>query len=69
MVLRRRASRARAPLITEPVSSNTSSVVGDLASAVVDLSSASASADVSGVSNLVVNPLKGAADIIKSSFH
>ena len=54
------------------MSSNTSSVVGDLASAVLDLSSASASAfgklASSGVSNLVVNPLKGAADIIKSSF-
>ena len=53
-------------------SSSTSSVVGDLASAVGDLSSASASAlgklASSGVSNLVVKPLKGAADIIKSSF-
>ena len=52
--------------------SSTSSVVGDLASAVGDLSSASASAlgklASSGVSNLVVKPLKGAADIIKSSF-
>lgn len=53
-------------------SSSTSSVVGDLASAAGDLSSASASAlgklASSGVSNLVVKPLKGAADIIKSSF-
>ena len=53
-------------------SSSTSSVVGDLASAVGDLSSASALAlgklASSGVSNLVVKPLKFAADIIKSSF-
>ena len=54
------------------MSSSTSSVVGDLASAVGDLSSASASAlgklASFGVSNLVVKPLKGAADIIESSF-
>ena len=66
-----REQQAQREILTEPVSS-TSSVVGDLASAVGDLSSASASAlgklASSGVSNLVVKPLKGAADIIKSSF-
>ena len=68
-----REQQAQREILTEPVSSSsTSSVVGDLASAVGDLSSASASAlgklASSGVSNLVVKPLKGAADIIKSSF-
>ena len=66
-----REQQAQREILTEPVSSNTSSVVGDLASAVVNLSSASASAlgklASSGVSTLVVKPLKGAADIIKSS--
>ena len=67
-----REQQAQREILTEPVSSSPSSVVGDLASAVGDLSSASASAlgklASSGVSNLVVKPLKGAADIIKSSF-
>ena len=68
-----REQQAQREILTEPVSSSsTSSVVGDLASAVGDLSSASASAlgklASSGVSNLVIKPLKGAADIIKSSF-
>ena len=66
-----REQQAQREILTEPVSS-TSSVVGDLASAVGDLSSASASAlgklASSGVSNLVVKLLKGAADIIKRSF-
>ena len=63
-----REQQAQREILTEPASS----VVGDLASAVGDLSSASALAlgklASSGVSNLVVKPLKGAADIIKSSF-
>ena len=68
-----REQQAQREILTEPVSSSsTSSVVGDLASAVGDLSSASPSnlgkLASSGVSNLVVKPLKGAADIIKSSF-
>ena len=57
---------------SSPASLSQSSVVGDLASAVGDLSLASASALGNlasyGVTNLVVKPLKGAADIIKSSF-